>query len=323
MSGGWQAFKFKNKQNLSIFNALNHSMKKTALILVLLPFIAFSQERSNTPRWDLTLSVIELLTQMDTLSLQGFTNAFITEEETMRMIDLMDAPEGRKESLRSNPEREQMELNCLRRLGAIKSAGDKAGLNWSNIIKDHSHSTTEVRDGLTFLMMDVHFLEGDKSGSIDVLGIYIDGKYCMWDLENLQIDQIEEVEFTEEEPEYIEHIEEPEQELPDKIEEGDLVDFPQIEAYFPGGQTEMEMYINDRLQYPPEALDKKIQGRVYVEFIIEIDGTLSHIKVVRGSDPLLNKEALRIVENMPRWVPAMSENKRVRSWYVLPFIFAL
>ncbi|MBK6996623.1 MAG: energy transducer TonB [Lewinellaceae bacterium] len=91
---------------------------------------------------------------------------------------------------------------------------------------------------------------------------------------------------------------------------------------FPGGEEAMCKYINDHLVYPKRAFKKGIQGKVYVQFVVERDGSVSNVKVVKGVHRLLNKEAIRLIANMPKWVPGWA-NGEVRVTFTLPLTFKL
>ena len=82
---------------------------------------------------------------------------------------------------------------------------------------------------------------------------------------------------------------------------------------FPGGMVAMMKWITKALRYPPQAQQKKIQGKVVVTFIINKDGTMSDIKIAQSADPLLNNEALRVVRLMPTWKPGLENNKPCRT----------
>ncbi|MFB6341537.1 TonB family protein [Saccharicrinis sp. FJH62] len=92
---------------------------------------------------------------------------------------------------------------------------------------------------------------------------------------------------------------------------------------FPGGSDAMMKFISDNLDYPVEAQKNKIQGKVYVNFIVEKDGTVDNIKVVRSVDQLLDKEAVRLIKAMPKWSPGKQRGKNVRVSYMLPINFLL
>lgn len=92
---------------------------------------------------------------------------------------------------------------------------------------------------------------------------------------------------------------------------------------FPGGTESMMKFLVENIKYPKEAMDKGIAGRVFVEFVVEQDGSLSDVKVLRSVDPILDNEAVRIVKTMPKWKPGTEGGKTVRVKYVLPIVFRL
>ena len=80
----------------------------------------------------------------------------------------------------------------------------------------------------------------------------------------------------------------------------------------------LNQWIGENVQYPEEAYANQIDGRVFVTFVIEKDGAVSHVRVVRSAHPLLDAEALRVISGMPKWKPAMSGGKAVKT---LPITF--
>ena len=82
-------------------------------------------------------------------------------------------------------------------------------------------------------------------------------------------------------------------------------------------------YIVKNLKYPDIAAKNGIQGKVYVSFIVEEDGSISGVKVERGVDPILDKEAARVIESMPRWIPGYQRGQAVRVKFTLPVVFKL
>lgn len=94
-------------------------------------------------------------------------------------------------------------------------------------------------------------------------------------------------------------------------------------ASFPGGMQSLFQFIGSNLQYPVEAQDSGIQGRVVVQFLVEKSGEISDIKLRRSVHPLCDKEALRVVKMMPKWYPAKMKGQLVRVNYILPIIFRL
>ena len=92
---------------------------------------------------------------------------------------------------------------------------------------------------------------------------------------------------------------------------------------FPGGTTELMKYLSQNLKYPKEAEAANEQGRVIVTFIVEPDGTPTSARVVQSVSPLLDAEALRVVQTMPKWTPGMQNGKTVRVKYTVPVSFKL
>lgn len=92
---------------------------------------------------------------------------------------------------------------------------------------------------------------------------------------------------------------------------------------FSGGESAMMKFLVDNINYPLEAQEKGIEGRVIVQFIVEKDGSLSDVNVLRGADPLLDAEAVRVVNSMPNWKPGKQRGKEVRVRFTLPIFFKL
>lgn len=92
---------------------------------------------------------------------------------------------------------------------------------------------------------------------------------------------------------------------------------------FPGGSQKLKEFIEENLRYPKELEETCVQGRVIVRFIVERNGKLSNVKVVKSVHPALDKEALRIVELMPRWIPGRQNGITVRVKCYIPIIFRL
>lgn len=92
---------------------------------------------------------------------------------------------------------------------------------------------------------------------------------------------------------------------------------------FPGGEDAFAKYIDDNKQYPIMALENDIQGTVYVQFVIDEEGNVINPEILRGVDPLLDKEALRVVGSSPKWKPAKMGGKLVRANLTVPVKFQL
>ncbi len=92
---------------------------------------------------------------------------------------------------------------------------------------------------------------------------------------------------------------------------------------FPGGTAAMYKFLSENIHYPEMAAQNNIQGRVTVQFVVEKDGSIGEVKVVRGKDPDLDKEAVRVVKSMPKFTPGKMNGQAVRVWYTLPVNFKL
>ncbi len=100
-------------------------------------------------------------------------------------------------------------------------------------------------------------------------------------------------------------------------------DAVEVAPEYPGGYNAMFDFISKNVKYPKESKEKGIEGRVYVQFVVEKDGSLNEITVLRGVSEDIDAEAIRVVKAMPNWKPGMKEGKTVRVQYVLPFKFQL
>lgn len=92
---------------------------------------------------------------------------------------------------------------------------------------------------------------------------------------------------------------------------------------FPGGETKLMEYVGKNLKYPQEAREKGVQGRVFVGFVVEPDGSISDVKLLRGIGGGCDEEAIRVVKSFPKWKPGKHQGKFVRVSYMLPVNFKL
>lgn len=92
---------------------------------------------------------------------------------------------------------------------------------------------------------------------------------------------------------------------------------------FPGGKKELFKYLAYNMIYPADAAKNKVEGRVLVTFVIEHDGSISNVNVVNSVYPSLDKEAIRVVSEMPKWIPGKANGKTVRVKYTIPITFRL
>ena len=92
---------------------------------------------------------------------------------------------------------------------------------------------------------------------------------------------------------------------------------------FPGGQAALMSFLSSNIKYPVVAQDNGVQGRVIVGFVVERDGSITDVKVMRSVDPSLDREAQRVVKAMPRWKPGKQNGSAVRVKYTVPVVFRL
>ncbi len=92
---------------------------------------------------------------------------------------------------------------------------------------------------------------------------------------------------------------------------------------FPGGELALRKFIANAIKYPVIAQENGIQGKVYVNFVVDKDGAVTQARIARGVDQSLDKEALRVVNSLPKWKPGMQRGKPVRVSYTVPISFVL
>ena len=97
----------------------------------------------------------------------------------------------------------------------------------------------------------------------------------------------------------------------------------EVMPQYPGGPNEMMRYIQENIKYPQSAKDNKIEGRVFVSFVIEKDGSITTAAVMRGIDKECDAEALRVVSSMPKWTPGQHKGEVVRTQFTIPIYYKL
>ena len=137
--------------------------------------------------------------------------------------------------------------------------------------------------------------------------------------------EVEEIQINTEDDKDVEVVIAPPVEAPVEEEEEEVI-FVVVESMpeFPGGPQAMMKYIAENIKYPVIAQENGIQGRVICQFVVEKDGKVSDIQVVRSSgEASLDKEAVRVINSMPKWKPGKQRGKPVRVKYTLPVNFRL
>ena len=109
----------------------------------------------------------------------------------------------------------------------------------------------------------------------------------------------------------------------EEVDEQQIFTIVEENPEFPGGMAECYKWINKNLNYPTISAENGVQGRVTVNFVVNTDGSIVDVKVLRGVDPYLDKEAVRVVSKMPKWKPGKQRGKAVRCSFNLPVRFKL
>ena len=105
--------------------------------------------------------------------------------------------------------------------------------------------------------------------------------------------------------------------------ESKIFDVVEQSPEFPGGTEALMRYLNDNIRYPAIAQENGLSGRVSIRFVVNKDGKISDVRVLRGVDPSLDREARRVVESMPDWIPGKQNGKAVNVYFTLPVNFVL
>lgn len=124
--------------------------------------------------------------------------------------------------------------------------------------------------------------------------------------------------------EIVPKIEKPVEEAP-KVEPAKEVENKifNVAEQMPAFKGNVNAWLSSHIQYPAVAAENGIQGKVIVKFVVGRDGSISQAQVVRGADPSLDREALRVVNSMPKWIPGMNNGQPANVWYNLPITFKL
>jgi len=92
---------------------------------------------------------------------------------------------------------------------------------------------------------------------------------------------------------------------------------------FPGGNAALLQYVGENIKYPQDAQDNNIQGKVTLKFVVNPDGSVDRIEIMRGVDPLLDNEAIRVIKTLPKFKPGKQSGVAVPVWFTIPVIFQI
>lgn len=112
-------------------------------------------------------------------------------------------------------------------------------------------------------------------------------------------------------------------EVPPAVEETKIFEVVEQMPSFPGGDAALMQFLSKNIKYPVVAEENGIQGRVIATFVVERDGSITDVKVVKSVDPSLDKEAIRVLKSMPKWIPGKQNGSAVRVKYTVPVTFRL
>ncbi|MBO5455867.1 MAG: energy transducer TonB [Muribaculaceae bacterium] len=114
-----------------------------------------------------------------------------------------------------------------------------------------------------------------------------------------------------------------EEKKPEPVDDDKVFEVVEQKPQFPGGEAALLKWVSEHIRYPAMAQENNIQGRVIVQFVVTKTGDVGEVKVVRGKDPDLDKEAMRVVKSLPKFVPGKMNGHSVNVWYTLPISFKL
>lgn len=103
----------------------------------------------------------------------------------------------------------------------------------------------------------------------------------------------------------------------------EILDFTDVEPQYPGGPDEMALFLQSNIVYPEYAREHNEQGVVYVQFVVNTDGSIVNVVVLKGVSSALDEEAVRVIKLMPNWIPGEQKGKPVRVRYVIPINFMI
>jgi len=109
----------------------------------------------------------------------------------------------------------------------------------------------------------------------------------------------------------------------DVAEEPEPLVFVEERPVFPGGNSALLKYIAEHTIYPAEALENNMEGRVFLRFVVASDGSVKRIEIIRGLNPLLDAEAIRVISTLPAWKPGRQNGMAVPVWFTIPVTFKI
>jgi len=105
--------------------------------------------------------------------------------------------------------------------------------------------------------------------------------------------------------------------------EGEIFDWAETAAVFPGGEIALRTFISNNVKYPEIAVNNEVEGTVYLRFVVTKTGKVGEIQILKSADPILDQEAIRVVKKLPDFKPAYHNGRPVNCWFSLPIVFEL
>lgn len=306
--------------------------------------------------------VVKQLKDIDTSDFEDFKEMLIDIDDISKLIDATNISDTqKKDALERVADGDLME-KMQPRFEQLKAFTREHDIQWSNIEFVDFVYQTRLSKGIKELKGDIYFTEDSGYYEVRVFAGGLDGEFELLELKNFEVSMtlrrhlMSPEEFEKEQEEMVKSLERMVEELeismdpeitekvmeeepivedvpappapPIEIRETEVVmseihEFPDVEAHFPGGQEALSNYIAKELVYPELSIEMKEEGRVYVRFIVEKDGSITNVQVMRGASPSLDREAKRLVRNMPNWIPGEQGGMKVRSSQNLPIEFRL
>ena len=181
--------------------------------------------------------------------------------------------------------------------GVKKTFINKEGKTITDFVFDYSYTNESFSDGLALVMFQGKWGYIDKRGNTTFPSLIIGEK---------------DKELPPNAAEDYGRVLDAEQKVYDKVE---------TMPSFVGGQTAMFRWISEHLQYPEEAMNKGIKGRVVASFYVEKDGTIGNVEIEKSVHPLLDNETIRLLKSMPKWIPGTQDGSPVRVKYTVPLTY--
>ena len=110
---------------------------------------------------------------------------------------------------------------------------------------------------------------------------------------------------------------------PQKEEEAPIYSVVEQQAQFPGGEAALLAYVAKNIKYPAIAVEQEIQGTVNLRFVVEANGSIGDVQIVKSLESHCDKEAIRVVKSLPRFIPGKQQGRPVRVWFTLPVRYSI